>query len=497
MEEAVINKIGACKELPSIPAAASKILQLAQDPDASLNDVCKTISLDPALSSKILRTANSPMYGKRQAETLNQAAVFLGMNALTTIALSFSLSNVLKRNSSTGIDYEHLWRRTLLTAAISRVISDTTSKAGAEETFLAALLQDLGVMALDQAMPELYQDLQANTQNDHAELCAFETNRIGCDHAEAGAWLLNKWHLPIQIVQAVELSHASHIGSNNAENVALAQTVNVAALVADVLSPDSPSDVIHRAMANAKRYWNVEEDWLREIQQALTQEIHDIEKLFETSLIECDTIDTLLTEARETLMLRSLLTAKRLEEEQVASDEIRRRASAAEEKSKRDALTGLYNREFAHAFMQEKFSEFDASGKPLSVVFIDLDRFKALNDTYGHETGDYALQHAAQVLKDTLRDNDHVCRWGGEEFVVLLHKADDDIAQLVGNRLVNAFRNNPMPHGSDDMLHITISAGVATMNKKKFYSDPAALIKAADHAMYAAKEGGRNQLKCA
>jgi diguanylate cyclase (GGDEF)-like protein len=496
MEEAVINKIGACKELPSIPAAASKILQLAQDPDSSLTEVCNAISLDPALSSKILRTANSPLYGKRQADTLNQAAVFLGMNALTTIALSFSLSNVLKRENSTGIDYEKLWRRTLLTAAIARVISDTTSKAGGEETFLAALLQDLGIMALDQAMPELYQDMLATTQNDHAELCAYEKNRIGCDHAEAGAWLLNKWHLPIQIVQAVELSHSEHIGSNNAENVALAQTVNVAALVADVLDPDAPSTVVHVAMAHAKRYWNVEEDWLRELQQALTQEIHDIEKLFETSLIECDTIDTLLTEARETLMLRSLLTAKRLEEEQIAADEIRRRANAAEEKSKRDALTGLYNREFAHEFMDEKFADFEENGKPLSVIFIDLDRFKALNDTYGHEAGDYALQHSAQILQDTLRDNDHVCRWGGEEFVVLLHKADEDIAKLVGERLVDAFRKHPMQHGGET-LRITISAGAATLSRRTRFRDPAALVKAADHAMYEAKKSGRDQLACA
>lgn len=497
MNDLVIKKLKACKELPSIPAAASKILELAQDPNATMNDVANAISLDPALSSKILRTANSPLYGKRQADTLNQAAVLLGMNAMTTIALSFSLAAVVKKDSNGGINYELLWRRTLLTAAIARVIAETTSKAPVEETFLAALLQDIGIMALDQAMPELYDKLQAEQQANHYAFTSYEQETIQCDHVQAGSWLLQQWNLPDVLVQAVSLSHSGHINQDNAVDAALAQSVNVAGLVAEVLSPNVSTDVLYTTMERAKRYWNVDSDWLSKLQQALTQEIQDIEKLFETSLIECDEIDTLLTEARETLLLRSLLTAKRLEEEQIVCDEIRQQANAAEEKSKRDTLTGLYNREFANEFMDEQFDHITRKGQPLSVIFIDLDRFKLLNDNYGHETGDKALQHAAELLDDTLREEDYVCRWGGEEFLVILSNSDEKTARLVGDRLVTTFRNNPMIQDDADDICVTISAGVATLNRQSNYSEVNELIAAADKAMYQAKSSGRDQLACA
>ena len=154
---------------PSPPGVATHIIELARDPDIEMSKVAKALSMDSALSTKILRIANSPLYAqRRKSENLRQALVVLGLNATLTLALSFSLVKSLRSGKPNGLDHPLYWRRALLAATSARALADAMHHPMAEEIFLAALLQDVGMLALDQVMPDLYRG--AASQRDHAAL---------------------------------------------------------------------------------------------------------------------------------------------------------------------------------------------------------------------------------------------------------------------------------------------------------------------------------------
>jgi HD-like signal output (HDOD) protein len=192
---------------PSPPGVATHIIELARDPDIEMGKVAKALSMDSALSMKVLRIANSPLYAqRRKSENLRQALVVLGLNATLTLALSFSLVKSLRVGKANGISYPLYWRRALIAATAARALGDAMRQSMAEEIFLAALLQDVGILALDKALPDLYHGHQ-EIQADHAALAALEKKHLQVDHAEIGGWLMCNWNLPERLNRAIEHSH--------------------------------------------------------------------------------------------------------------------------------------------------------------------------------------------------------------------------------------------------------------------------------------------------
>jgi len=123
---------------------------------------------------------------------------------------------------------------------------------------------------------------------------------------------------------------------------------------------------------------------------------------------------------------------------------------------------------------------------------IDIDHFKEVNDTFGHQTGDAVLQRIARVLQQTTRQSDFVARFGGEEFVVVLPATDAETARSICERIVMAFRNTGHVIGSDH-AKVTISIGCATHSPQTLFDSVADFVKAADQALYTAKTRGRNR----
>ncbi len=160
-----------------------------------------------------------------------------------------------------------------------------------------------------------------------------------------------------------------------------------------------------------------------------------------------------------------------------------------------DPLTGLYNRRYMNTHGRAMVEEAGQRGKALSVLVMDLDYFKKVNDTWGHDAGDEVLREVAARLKKQLRRLDVICRIGGEEFAVLLPGADVRMAQQVAERLRRAVAGQPVKITTDDGeldLHITISIGLASFEKKEDTLE--SLLKRADEALYTAKQQGRNRV---
>jgi diguanylate cyclase (GGDEF)-like protein len=153
-----------------------------------------------------------------------------------------------------------------------------------------------------------------------------------------------------------------------------------------------------------------------------------------------------------------------------------------------DSLTGLYVRRYFMVKLHEELQRAERYKNILSIVMADLDRFKDINDTYGHDAGDRVLKSIGKFLQQNIRDVDVVARYGGEEFVLMIPEAAKDAARILSERL----RKNLSEMKIEDLPPITISLGIATYPYDG--TDAEDLIKKADAAMYAAKRAGRDQV---
>jgi two-component system cell cycle response regulator len=156
-----------------------------------------------------------------------------------------------------------------------------------------------------------------------------------------------------------------------------------------------------------------------------------------------------------------------------------------------DPLTDAYNRRFGLARLREEFSRAIRAENPLGVLMLDLDHFKAVNDTYGHLVGDRLLRAAATTCRRVLREGDVLVRYGGEEFLVLLPGAGADDVLEIGERLRRAVGETTVPEG-DQRIGATLSVGAAQYRDE--IDSPEALLASADTALYEAKEAGRNRV---
>jgi two-component system, cell cycle response regulator len=192
--------------------------------------------------------------------------------------------------------------------------------------------------------------------------------------------------------------------------------------------------------------------------------------------------------------VRAMLRIKRLQDE---LDLKNRELEVANKRLKKlsitDGLTELFNHRHVHELLRDEFERSRRSEEPLAVVMIDLDRFKAVNDTYGHPTGDVVLFETARILKETAREIDMVGRYGGEEFIGILPNTDEEEGARFAERVRAAVEAHLFKDEGTE-LRMTCSSGVASFPVEGVDS-PEELLKNADAALYLAKESGRNRVE--
>jgi len=158
-----------------------------------------------------------------------------------------------------------------------------------------------------------------------------------------------------------------------------------------------------------------------------------------------------------------------------------------------DVLTGLYNRRYMETHLTTLVEQSAARGKPISALVLDIDFFKSINDSYGHDAGDDVLREFALRMRKSIRNIDLACRIGGEEFVVVMPETDKAVATMVAERLRRKIAADPFPiEQGARAIEVTISIGIAALNGVE--DNAAAILKRADQALYRAKRDGRNRV---
>ncbi|MGH7213311.1 MAG: sensor domain-containing diguanylate cyclase [Tepidisphaeraceae bacterium] len=486
MNEHLVNRIRQCPNLPSLPAIAMQVLDLAQKTDVDIGEIARIISKDPALSSKILRTVNSSFYGRSQhVSTISHALVILGLQSVKTLVLGFSLVTNLSKNKSKGFKHLHYWKHSIYAATASRVVAAKLNLVQQEESFLAALLMDIGMLVLDQVCGEQYGEIHQRIKS-HEDLCAAERETLGMTHAEVGGLLAEQWKLPPLLSSPISFHH-------NPEQVKdpglkkLAELAMLAGRCADVFVDTEAAMAIVGVRQQCRDLLRMSEADCDALLDEVGKRTREVASLFEINIGSSVDYEAILKKANEALVEITLQSQQHATTLQVQNQQLKVAATT-------DGLTGLANRAQFDAFLAEHFGAALRGGKTLSLLMLDVDKFKSVNDKHGHLAGDAVLKTLGTLLRTAARAQDLAARYGGEEVALVLPGTTRSTAAAIAETIRRAIAARSVQAGQL-ALQITASIGVATLEPGSPFREPAHLIKAADLAVYNAKHSGRNCVK--
>ncbi|HEX8948151.1 MAG TPA: GGDEF domain-containing protein, partial [Dissulfurispiraceae bacterium] len=160
--------------------------------------------------------------------------------------------------------------------------------------------------------------------------------------------------------------------------------------------------------------------------------------------------------------------------------------------SSHDSLTGLFNRRHMEETLEREMHRMGRKGRPLGIIMLDLDHFKQFNDTFGHQAGDTLLRELGSFLQRYIREEDFACRYGGEEFVIILPETSPDITMQRAEKLRSDVRHLYVTHKGQELGPVTLSLGVAGFPLHGLTAET--VLRAADSALYRAKAEGRDRV---
>jgi diguanylate cyclase (GGDEF)-like protein len=468
----ITQRLQHCTTLPSLPAVALRVIALANSPDSHMSELCDTLAHDPALTAKLLRVANSAFYQSRRKPTnVREAVGLMGMRASIMIALSFSLANAFRSQSGARLDLTLFWRRALLSALAARALGARRGLEYVDDLFTAALLQDVGVLAFASMMPDEYAPLYAGAADNDALLEA-ERAAFDCGHDEVGHWLLARWKLPDYLAQACLASHALQAEPVPGMHTCIAASGPVADLV---LHPGNTAIASRAAIAAARL--GLDAAAVSDALTRLVSEAPAMEELFDITLLRQSDAAAILAQAQELLVTHQIHEMREMEA-----------------RSQRDALTGAHNRRHFEEVVRREFELSNRHGWPLTVALLDIDHFKSVNDTFGHQAGDMVLISMVRTIMKELRQEDLFARFGGEEFALVLPGTSIGAAGKLLLRLKRVVAGLMVQH-EQQLVTVTASFGMAShMDGERRYDTHEAFVKAADEALYAAKHAGRDRV---
>lgn len=484
-----LEEVIACPALPSLPAVATRVIDLTSDPEVRLDEIADVVQNDQALASKILRTVNSSYYSlSKPCPSISRAMAYLGLNTVKSLTLGFSLVD-LTRRSEGGLDLTGFWRHSAYSAASARRVGLLTSACDPEDAFLAGLMQDIGMLAMHAAMPEDYHQVVKRAEGNHARLADIELDVLGFDHCQVGQELGRRWRFPQQLVDPIRHHHSGQAGTFH-DNDVIKAVVLGNYIASSIQHHDSVS--LNRLFRSASRFFSLVAQNVKGLVLASAEDAVNLARLLGVKIgAPPADVRSIMARADDARIKHQLGLEKETEELKQTNVELARQTVT-------DALTGVGNRGRFDRVIDQEFQDSFIRGLPLGVILVDADRFKALNDTHGHPAGDAVLVEIARRMKETVGKAGAVCRYGGEEFAAILPATSRLAAAKMAEQVRREIARRPFDltsvDGGSGSVEVTISLGVAVHEPSgsKAFVRPQLLVQAADRALYAAKNSGRN-----
>lgn len=483
----VFERLETSGKMPTPPGVVLRLLELTRRMDVGVREIADTVALDPGLSAKILRFVNSPMAGVgHEVTSLPQAVALMGIRGVKMMALSFSVLSNAGATRCPGFDRNQFVLQSLACGVSARVLAPLVKSGFAQEAFLAGLLSQIGRSVLASALPQEYARVLASARNAPRDLPDAERAEFGGTYATVGGQVLRSWGIPETLCRAIETFRSLPDEGNVP---LLARVLDVGELAAVAICPAgangaSDSEAFLDATA---RWFELDHDQGMAALQQIAREIETTRTMLEIPPGRIRTPAEIEDEVHDRITELSL--AMHLENQSLTmqQEDLLRRATT-------DPLTGVGNRAAFDARMLLELERSARTGEPFALLMIDVDRFKAFNDTYGHQAGDRVLQTVGRLLDNNVRKVDYVARYGGDEFAVIAPATPDDGVLLLAERLRQSIEAMPVPWEGRG-LNITVSIGVGILHEVADAKEAVvAVIRAADEQLYGAKCAGRNRV---
>jgi len=504
--EEVLAHVLKSESLPTLSNVASKLIDITGREETTVNEITRLIAQDVSLSAKVLKVVNSAFYSfPHEVGTIQQAVAILGTNAVRSLVLSFSFLNMEKSRRDGGFDYQRFWEQSLATAVAARMIAGQI-KLGidAEEVFTAGLLQNIGVLILAQAYPEVYDEILAAADNDRNGplLIELEEARIGASHAFIGNAATRRWQFPAILSEPILYHHQpEEFPVKNPELAKAVRITYLAGLLTNIIYSNRPLDYAKQFRQQAQKLLGLSVNDIDLVMANVNRDVEQAAVYFDLKICGTPSIQDVLQKANIELSLLNLSydqMNRELVEAKLAlkklNGELLEKNRYLESIANLDGLTEVYN----HRFFQESFvreiNRAVRSGRPLSLLLVDLDRFKEINDYYGHQAGDYVLRGVCRLWRGLLRDYDVLARYGGEEFAILLPETGTKEAEVVAEKLRAATAGHDFSRGQETYT-VTASFGLSTLNPAEEKPSKDEIIERTDAALYGAKKKGRNRVE--
>lgn len=498
------SKIWSSTNLPTLPAAAVKLLEMSRNPETEIRDIAELIKRDPALSAKILKSANSTFFGlSSKVTSVDRAVPLLGTTLVTSIALSFSLSESAMSDGPMAEHFKNYWWQSIIQASAAESCATILADHSAgPEFFQAGLLMDLGRLAMLKTIPKEYRPVLEAAKTQQRSLSDVEQETFGFDHTTVGEELMKRWQLPAVLVECSgKHHHRPETFRLETKEDHLSVSLAIAAAVGEYYISTNKGFALQQLRKIAGLHLNYSEEQIQKLLQQIDTRISESAGLFEMNSDELGDPTDLMAEANAQLAhlavrehVASTQAQARHQQVEQEKQELITRQEQLQKEAFRDPLTGALNRRFFDESLAREADRCCRYNQPMAVMFADVDKFKNLNDTYGHAAGDAVLKSVAKALKETVRSSDIVARYGGEEFVALVSEPTEKGLEKLAER-IRARIESETVNFQDLQLKVTISVGAAIALPRRNEKDIGQrLLQTADEAMYDSKQNGRNRV---
>ena len=469
----------------ALSTLALQIVQAASKAQCTIQELAQLAGQDPAFAARLLHVVNAPVHGvSRRVSDVRQATSLLGVTAIQNIALALAVTDLVP----VGLAGESLLSIGLRRGCAAQRIAELTKLAPAGESFTTGLLLDVGILRVAR------QDLDAAVKLARRPALVRPTHERlqgHLPHPGSGAQLARKWFLPEHVATAILHHH-----DEDPLDQPLARIAWAAERVAATFE-GGDGEALKRAALSALARVGLQTGEAEGVLAEVPALVRDAGSAFQRSVGKQAELDKVLSEASLRLVelnrefqellasTNSLLGEKErlIRDLERANGELSRMAST-------DGLTGVLNRRAFLEGLRANHAHALERKVPLSVILLDVDHFKKVNDTYGHQVGDDVLVAVASHATKAMRAGDLFGRYGGEEFAAALPKASAETAAKVAERIRGDVGATKFA-SQEARFRVTASFGIAQLKGPETIAQ---LIARADAALYKAKAGGRDRI---
>jgi len=499
MDRKVWQTVKDSGKLPTMPGVAVRMLEVLQQPEVSIGAVADAVSQDPALVSRLLRLVNSPFYGFASSiSTVSRALVVLGLNKTKYLVLSFSLVAYVNGGKRDGFDYGGYWKRSLTSAVAAKMLAELTGFDLREEAFVCGLLQDIGVLALQQCLPDKYTEVMELRKADGVELCEAEQRVLNTTHAELTAALAREWGLPDILVTPAVYHHDYLAADEQQPDIRMMTRVAyLAGFVSRIFCEDGGVTKSEVFAQQAAELFGLTHAQVVDFLNDIDSQVRMAASLFEAPVHDYCSYMELLEVANQELAKLGMASQTALEmarlrqEADERAQQVTALGKSASPEATLDSLTGVNNYGAFQKALERELSRARRFHHSLALLTVDIDDFAATNEKYGRNIGDWLLVQMAQILKGCVRGMDIVGRVGGEQFGLILLEPSQAVTKIVANRVRKRLAEHTFGALSD-LISITVSVGAVHCASNGTPATRAEIAGAAQETLRRAKENGKN-----